>query len=174
MGGKKGSEMQGIGKKAAAAALVLACLTGQAQAAANDCWSHKEIAAAKIRNLQTMLMVAALRCNASRVDVLAGYNAFVRANRATIVNANGSLKSYFARHSGAAVGQRRYDRFTTALANGFGAGASDTDSCSRMAEIAYDAESSRGSADQLLAIADRERLQPMLPTLNCPLTFAAK
>ena len=166
--------MQGIGKKAAAAALLVVCLTGQAQAAANDCWSRQEISAAKIRNLQSMLMVAALRCNASRVDVLAGYNAFVRANRAALVSANDSLKSYFTRHSGAAVGQRRYDRFTTALANGFGAGASDTASCSRMADIAYDAESGRGSAEQLLVIADRERLQPMLPTLNCPMTFAAK
>lgn len=166
--------MQGIGKKMAAAALMVVCLAGQAQAASSDCWSHQEIAAAKIRNLQSMLMVAALRCNGSRVNVLASYNSFVKANRATIMAANDSLKSYFARHSGSVAGQRRYDRFATALANGFGAGASDIETCGRMSEIANSAASGQGSHRHLLSIADSERLQPMLPTLNCSMTFAAK
>lgn len=166
--------MRKLGVNVAAATMAVLCLVGQAHAAGNDCWSGQEVAAAKIRNLQSMLMVAALRCHGSQVDVLADYNRFVNANRAAIVQANNSLKSYFTRTSGGAEGQRRYDRFTTALANTFGAGGSDGETCSDMASIARTAQDARGSFAQLVQIADREGLEPAMPTRNCPMAIAAK
>src|SRR5688500_10832188 len=83
--------------------------------AAMACWNPKQVAAAKVRDLQSRLMVATMRCSAMGIDVLPAYNAFVRTNRTTIQAANGLIKAQFS--SGFGVrGQTEYDKFTTALA----------------------------------------------------------
>ena len=41
------------------------------------CWNETQVAAAKVRDLQSRLMVATLRCRAMGVDVPAAYNHFV-------------------------------------------------------------------------------------------------
>src|SRR3546814_3031315 len=64
-------------------------------AAAQSCWNGAEIKAAKVRDLQTLLMVGALQCRSSKYDVLADYNKFVRAHRATISAHNDVLKTHF-------------------------------------------------------------------------------
>lgn len=134
----------------AAAALCLA----SAPANAATCWAKEDAAAAaKVRELQTMLMVGALRCRASGIDILPSYNAFVSAHRKTIAAMNDRLKAHFAT-SGPAEGQRRYDRFTTALANGYGAGMTGPESCAEMSDLAREARAADGSAE-LIAIAKR-------------------
>ena len=52
---------------ALAAAGMMACAPLPAQAA--GCWAASDVAAAKVRDLQTMLMVATLRCRAGGIDV---------------------------------------------------------------------------------------------------------
>ena len=49
--------------------------------AAMSCWNDTEVAAARVRDLQSRLMVDALRCRAFGIDILGAYNEFVRSNR---------------------------------------------------------------------------------------------
>lgn len=159
--------------RAAGAALMIAFTFGQAQAAASDCWSAQEISAAKVRDLQTMLMVAGLRCRGTGTDVLAGYNRFVSVHRTAIVEVNNRLKGHFNAAYGAAEGQRSYDRFTTALANAYGAGAEGAGDCANMAELAQDASAVSGPV-ALHALATARGMSPELPTRRCTMQIAAK
>lgn len=172
--GANGVFMTGTKTRVAAAALIIALSFGQAQAATSDCWSAQTIAAAKVRDLQTMLMVAGLRCRGGRNDVLAGYNRFVSANRSAIVAVNDQLKSHFRTAYGATEGQRSYDRFTTALANAYGAGGAGSSDCADMANLASEAADARGSSATLTAIAQRRGFDPDLPTRSCSIRIAAK
>lgn len=161
-------------RAAAIAALGIVLTAGQAQAAANDCWSAQEISAAKVRDLQTMLMVAGLRCRTSGIDVLAGYNRFVVINRSAIIEANSRLKLHFSSAYGAVEGQRSYDRFTTALANAYGAGGSGAGDCNDMADLAEDAAAARGSMAALLSLADKRGIRPDTPSRRCSVEMASK
>ena len=94
------------------------------------CWNEIQVAAAKVRDLQSRLMVATLRCPAMGVDVAGAYNRFVAANRTTIQGANGVIMAAFrAGHGGQA--QIQYDRFATALANIYGDDATNREVCAR-------------------------------------------
>src|SRR3569832_1686497 len=103
------------------AATVAAVVTAPIQAA---CWNADEASAAGVRELQSMLMVAALRCQVAGHPMMDDYNQFVQANRTTIGAMNDRLKAHFIRTFGAVGGQRAYDSFTTSMANGFGAASS--------------------------------------------------
>lgn len=166
--------MRGKMRGAALAALAVSMSTGQAQAATSDCWSAQEVSAAKVRDLQTMLMVAGLRCRGTGSDVLAAYNRFVVTNRSAIVDVNNRLKAHFNTAYGPTEGQRSYDRFTTALANAYGAGGSGTANCDDMIALAEDAAATQGSAAALVSLADARGLQPDMPTLRCSVVYAAK
>src|SRR5688500_19616430 len=133
----------------AAAALVYA----QPAAAAMSCWNERETAAAKIRDLQSRLMVATLRCRAIGIDVLTAHNDFVRINRSTLQEANGVIKAQFDRGYGR-EGQRCYDSFTTAMANQYGADATSGQACQETASVAAEAVAAEGDVARLVELAD--------------------
>ena len=89
---KWGSIMSGQLKRRGlfASAALLLCVSMPAQAAMG-CWNDNQVAAAKVRDLQSRLMVATLRCQAMGVNVADAYNRFIAANRATIQGANGVI-----------------------------------------------------------------------------------
>ena len=90
---------------AVAAMAGAALLLASAPANAAGCWAKEDAAvAAKVRELQTMLMVGALRCRATGIDILPSYNAFVSTHRKTIAAMNDRLKAHFA-SSGPTEGQ---------------------------------------------------------------------
>lgn len=95
-----------------AVALVACAGTAFSQQA---CLTHDEAVAVKARVLQTELMVATLSC-VRAVDQSARYNAFVERHSAEIQKFNRVIQQHFARIGGGNP-QRRYDTFTTALAN---------------------------------------------------------
>jgi hypothetical protein len=134
------------------------------------CWGPKQAAAAKVRDLQSRLMVATMRCRAMGVDVLGPYNDFVRTNRDTIQAANGVIKAQFLDGYGS-DGMDQYDRFTTALANEHGADPTDVAVCEETAMVAVEASSARGDVNALLALADRFGPPPSLPGGQCPVSF---
>jgi hypothetical protein len=150
-----------------AAASILFVQPAQASMA---CWGPKEAAAAKVRDLQSRLMVATMRCRAMGVDLLGPYNDFVRINRATIQDANGVIKAQFAAGYGR-DGMNQYDRFTTALANEYGDDPTDGAVCEETAMAAVEAASARGDVTALLALADRMGPPPSLPGGECPISF---
>jgi hypothetical protein len=155
----------------AAAGLVTAALLAAAPANAAGCWKPEGAAAAKLRDLQSRLMVATLRCRAIGTDIEASYGNFVRSNRQTIQAANDLLKAQFA--TGDKVGARAYDSFATALANQYGGDATTDDLCRGFAAAAEDAASAGGDLGKLLGVAERLGPPPPLPGGECPTSFAA-
>ena len=153
----------------AAAALLYA----QPASAAMSCWNEHETAAAKIRDLQSRLMVATLRCRAIGIDVLTAYNDFVRINRSTLQQANGVIKAQFDQGYGR-EGQRFYDSFTTAMANEYGGDATTGEVCDETAAIAAEAVLAEGDVGRLVDLADRTGRSPNLPGGVCPVTLTVR
>jgi hypothetical protein len=161
---RKTMKRKAVGLAAAAFAFA------QPAQATMSCWGQQEAAAAKIRDLQSRLMVATMRCRAMGVDVLSAYNDFVRVNRTTIQEANGLIKAQFAQGYGS-LGDTFYDRFTTALANEYGADPTDGEICDETADAAWDASAAQGDVQRLLDVADRLGPPPRLPGGECPISF---
>ena len=155
----------------AAAGLAGAALLIAAPANAAGCWKPEGAAAAKLRDLQSRLMVATLRCRAIGADIEASYGNFVRSNRQTIQAANDLLKAQFA--TGDKAGERAYDSFATALANQYGGDATTEELCHGFAAAAEDAAAAGGDLGALLSVADRLGPPPALPGGQCPVSFAA-
>jgi hypothetical protein len=89
--------------------------TGLALAQQEQCLTREEAVAVKARVLQTELMVATLSCSRA-IDQSGYYNAFMDRHGAELQRYNKVLQQHFARVGGGNP-QRRYDTFTTALAN---------------------------------------------------------
>ncbi|HEX8448727.1 MAG TPA: hypothetical protein VF652_03955 [Allosphingosinicella sp.] len=159
--------------KGALAFAAAASIYAQPAAAAMSCWDQHETAAAKIRNLQSRLMVATLRCRAMGIDVSTAYNDFVLINRSTLQEANGVIRAQFDSGYGA-EGQRFYDSFATALANRYGADATSDSVCEETAATAAEAVAAKGDVALLVDLAERVAGSPELPGGVCPITLTAR
>jgi hypothetical protein len=84
------------------------------------------------------------------------------AGRGAIVAANDRLKAHFMT-AGPVAGQRDYDRYTTALANAYGAAETGPESCAEASSLAADA--ARGDVNSLAAQAVPVAT---LPAAACP------
>jgi len=146
--------MRKIRKMLVGSAVALLSLSLATPAAAQNCWNGAAVKAAKVRDLQTLLMVGALQCRSTEYDVLGHYNRFVKAHRATITAHNDVLKTHFVRAGKA----RDYDRFTTAMANGHSAGSANPAFCKETAALAEQV-AGLGRAE-VEAIADRMFTSP--------------
>jgi len=118
-----------------------------------QCWDSPSLAAARVRDLQTMLMAATLRCHAVGMDISAHYNGFVSARHAQLDLANAAIKAHFSREGG----QIAYDHFATSLANAYGGASTTQGACDEAAQTADDAAA---SADTLFALADQRSDPP--------------
>jgi hypothetical protein len=156
------------------AAIAAAMTFAAAQpASAATCWNAEQTAAAKVRDLQSRLMVATLRCQAMGYDVSPAYNQFVTANRGTIQAANAVIKAQFVTASGGS-GERAYDSFTTALANAYGGEQTNESICRDTEAADQEGASASGDVTLLLALADRLGPPPALPGGACPITFSQR
>jgi hypothetical protein len=144
----------------------------QPASAAMSCWGYEQAAAAKVRDLQSRLMVATMRCHAIGIDLVAVYNDFVRLNRPTLQAANGLIRAQFAAGYGK-DGETQYDRFATALANEYGDDPTTVEICAEAAMAAVEAAEAQGDVTSLLALADRLGDSPVLPGGQCPVSFSA-
>jgi len=151
-------------RKILCAATLAAVVTAPIEAA---CWKADEASAAGVRELQSMLMVAALRCQVAGHPMMDDYNQFVQANRATIGAMNERLKAHFVRTFGAVGGQRAYDSFTTSMANGYGAASSGSDVCADADSLAREGAGMAGSLEGLELLAERQGLVAKLPEGLC-------
>ena len=127
------------------------------------CWTQTEIAAAKVRDLDTMLMVSGLRCRFQSAALLQTYNAMVVRHRAALTRANMLLQGHF---SQAAGGTNELERYITRVANRYGAGAEDL-SCESLHSIAEAAVKETSTLAALVALADRAAVAPELPGGAC-------
>jgi hypothetical protein len=156
--------------KAALAFSAAALLAAQPAQAAMGCWNSQQTAAAKVRDLQSRLMVAALRCKAMGFDMLTAYNDFVRRNRDALQTTNGLIRSQFETVYGKDA-DLYYDRFATGLANRYGGDATTGEICSQVASAAQEAAAASGDMTRLTEIADRFGPAPDLPGGACPEAF---
>ena len=161
-------------KKLMAVMTACALVASSAQAA---CWTREEASAAGVRQLQSMLMVTALRCQAAGTGMMREYNAFVAANRQAIAAQNDRIRGHFVHAQGGVAGERAYDSFTTSMANGYGGGEGAPASCAAAAALAQEAGAMQGSVDGLQLLVARLGLNAPLPEgrceLNAPMTMAS-
>jgi alpha-D-ribose 1-methylphosphonate 5-triphosphate diphosphatase PhnM len=155
---------RGLLRVAAAVALSAVSVTS-AQAA---CWNDAAVSAAKVRDLETMLMVSALRCRASDNAMLKQYNRFVVTSRSALASVNQTLRDHFA----GSGGLNAYDRYVTSIANRYGAGA-DGLGCDDMTSILSAAEAEGGSLAGLTRLANDAGVEPRLSGERCAKTYAA-
>ena len=162
-----------IGKNigAAVVAVALFCVNASEAQAESGCWQASEVAAAKVRDLQTRMMVAGLKCRGYGPELLAAYNRFVVVHRASIQRHNGVLRARFIRMDGRSAGQRGYDRYATALANAYGATSADPAACGEMVGLAKRAATAR--AIDLVALAEDHGLEPEMKGGACPVRMAS-
>ncbi len=136
--------------KIRALALGWSLIATTAVQAAPSCWQARELSAARIRQMQTMLMVATLRCRAAHLDISDDYNAFMTAQGAAVSAANLLIKQHFAQ---AGMTQTDYDHFTTALANGYGDDQTDAGACADAAALAHEAMAAGAGGLDRVAVA---------------------
>jgi hypothetical protein len=122
-----------------------------AKAPADTCWMTTEREAYELRALQSLLMVATLKCNIMGENaVREGYNRFVTASQGVLSKSASVLLMRFKRlHGGNAAAVM--DDFTTELANNFSATPLGTNACSQAADAAEMAASV--SATDLVQLA---------------------
>ena len=146
-------------------------VSGPVQAA---CWTPAAADAAAVRDLQSRLMVAALRCVKSDHDLLPDYNRFVRTHKPLLKMGNHVLKSHFAKGTTKKNAQRKYDRYAVSLANKYGAGSGDLSECSSMKKLAGLTLDSGGQQAKLVKLAQDHALSPNLPHGRCGIVLASK
>ncbi|HYD23507.1 MAG TPA: S-adenosyl-L-homocysteine hydrolase [Croceibacterium sp.] len=140
----------GYATKGAAAIAAGLLLAGSPAAAQSDL-----AAAEKLRRLDIMLMVTALRCRFGADDFQADYNAFAARHLETMNAAGRRLTQALAAQHGAQGARRALDRLSTRMANAYGMG-HPTLGCAELKQathelsLAQDA-SLAAAADTLLA-----------------------
>lgn len=160
-----------IKKKILAAALGCMAISSTAQAA---CWTPAEADAATVRELQSRMMVAALRCSNSNHDVLYEYNRFVGSKKPLLKMGNNVLRSHFAKGMDRKQAMKAYDKFAVTLANKYGAGSGDLSECESMHNLARTSANSEDSHHTLVSIANRYGISPKLPGGRCGIVIASR
>ena len=153
-------------KSALIAATLVALPVTSAQAA---CWGETAINAAKVRDMETMLMVSALRCRSTDAQILGAYNNFVRSSRVALTQVNDTLRRQFADQGGL----NAYDRYVTSIANRYGAG-SEGLSCGDMSSILSAAQAEGGSLPGLSRLATAAGVEPLLTGNRCTIALAVR
>ena len=105
------------------------------------CWQAEEYEAARVRDLQTMLMVSALQCRRADPEMPAAYNKFVSRAKPTLIEGEKALLAHFAREGD----KLAYDRFTTSLANKYAERAQHPEFCARAKRILAADEATGGA-----------------------------
>ncbi len=100
----------------AASCFVALFFGGAASAGEAQCWQPYEVEAARVRDLQIMLMLGSLKCRSTNSEITAKYDKFYE-RMGSADKYNNALKLRFMRENGIADGQRAYDDFITRLAN---------------------------------------------------------
>lgn len=153
-------------QSALAAVVMVATPLTSAQAA---CWDANSVNAAKVRDMETMLMVASLRCRLKGdPQMLVSYNEFIRSSRPALTQVNDTLRAHFANEGGL----NAYDRYVTSIANRYGGGAEGL-TCEDMSSILAAARAEGGSLAGLTRLATAAKVEPVLNGGRCEVSIAA-
>jgi hypothetical protein len=152
-----------------AAAVLAASSIAVTPAQAQSCWGPQAVAAAKLRNLDIMLMVTALRCRMGADNFQPAYYDFAAAHQAELNVANGVLRAQFD-GGGATAANRALDRMSTSIANGYGLGHPEL-GCRELGQVTRDLAATRVNG-ALLQAADALVGAPAIPGGQCAVRIA--
>ena len=161
--------MTSLLRKAALAAVATALSVQPAQA----CWSSAAQDAAKIKHLNTMLMVTALRCRNTADNFLPQYNRFVAKHNALIGSQNNVLRGYLSQNYGARGAEGALDRMSIGFANSYGTGHRAMN-CSDLKQLASDLSTQQHGAATMAAAADRVVSGQSWSGASCPVRMAGR
>jgi hypothetical protein len=137
------------------------------------CWTDAETSAARVRDMQTMLMVSALRCKASSQTILDDYGQFLRANRPALTQSGDQLRSHFVIAVGDAEAGNAYTRYLTVAANRY-AGAAQTLKCPQISTTLSAARAASGDMIALERVAREAGVEPELIGDRCASKIAGR
>lgn len=163
--------MRNVGTRVAAIVAMFSTIMPVTARAA--CWSDAAVSAAQVRDLETMLMVSALRCRIAGRNMLGDYNRLIEKSRPALTAVNDTLRAHFSEGVSARAGLDAYDRYVTAIANRYGGGAAGLD-CKDIASILSAANAEGGSAKGLARLARDAGVEPVLGGKRCPKAIAAR
>jgi hypothetical protein len=124
-----------------------AMLLSAASPVAATCWEPEEYEAARLRDLQTVLMVSALKCGRADPAMPGAYNRWVGRAKAKLIDGEQKLLAHFVREGDKA----KYDKFTTALANKYSEYADDPKFCAR-AKLLLEADEKQNGVLEEIAL----------------------
>lgn len=142
--------MTGFLRRTALVAVVTALSMQPAQA----CWTDAAQDAAKIKHLNTMLMVTALRCRNTADNFLPQYNRFVEKHNALIGSQNNVLKIHLSKSVGAGGVVNALDKMSIGYANSYGTGHRNM-GCAELKQLAAALSVEHHGAATMAAAADR-------------------
>ena len=153
----------------AAAMLAATGIVATAPAQAQSCWGPQAVSAAKLRNLDIMLMVTALRCRTGADNFQPDYYDFAAAHQAELNVANGVLRAQFT-GAGAVAANRALDKMSTGIANSYGLGHPNM-GCRELRQVTRDLAVTHSSG-ALLDAADALVGAPAIPGGQCAMRVA--
>jgi len=149
---------------AAAAALAASTMVAATPVQAQACWNSDAVNAAKVRNLDIMLMVTGLRCRMGPDNFQPDYYKFSANHLAELNVANRVIRAQFA-GAGPKAADRALDRMSVGIANSYGTG-HPTLGCKQLRQITRDLAGSRVPGS-LLSAADALVGAPEIPGSAC-------
>lgn len=118
---------------------------------AADCWHADELTAARVGDLQSTLMVLALKCHDTAPDTVAAFNKFMADKRAVVLKDRHLVEAHFVRSLGPVEGMRASAAYDTRLGNQSSAPDISVAQCERAASYARLADA--GGEDDLPVLA---------------------
>jgi hypothetical protein len=152
---------------------VAAAIATMAVQPAHACWSNASQEAAKIKHLNTMLMVTALRCRNTPDNFLPQYNQFVTKFSGLIGTQNRLLRTHLATVSGDAGSMNALDRMSIGYANSYGTGHRFM-TCGDLKQLATELTTQTHGAASLAAVADRVVTGESWSGQACPVIIASR
>lgn len=154
---------------------IAAALVGLSLAAtpAQACWTNAEQDAARIANMNQMLMVSALRCRFGNDNFLSDYNRFIRNNNDVLASQHAIIKARYARTMGEKAAFAELDRFMIALSNYYGGGHGDPD-CAKLEKLSGELSRGRQDVKMLAMVADDVVGIPRQAAQACSVTIASR
>jgi hypothetical protein len=153
----------------AAATLGLSLLASPAQA----CWTNVEQDAARIANLNQMMMVSALRCRFGKHNFLADYNRFIRNNNDVLASQHRVIQDHYAKTSGSKASFAELDKFMIGLSNYYGGGHGNPD-CGALEKLSHHLSKGRHDVETLASLAESQVGVPRQAAQACSVNIAAR
>jgi hypothetical protein len=152
------------GHAGACLAVVAMALSSPAQA--STCLDAKAVDAARVVELGAMLLVSNLRCKAKGFDFHQSYEHAAEVHEAEFVSAHDTLKARF-ETGDATTDHTAYDRQLTAVANYYGRGKTDADTCHALELVNVELGNAPAGSDLLPMIATEMVRDPIIDVTGC-------